>query len=149
MTEPVRIVVDTRERVPWSFQNVRVAAVRALPAGDYAVEGFETQVVVERKSLADLVTTVVRDLDRFRRELERLQSADVAAVVIEASVDDVFDPKSYRSTIPGDALLRRVVALQVEFGVPFQFSGSRHRAVRFAELLLSTGAAALTAPGLP
>ena len=56
---------------------------RALPAGDYSLEGRETEFAVERKSLADFVQTVIRDRERFRKELLRLKTYRRACVVIE------------------------------------------------------------------
>ena len=64
---PATIVIDTREQEPYSFDSRLVAAVRrALPAGDYSVEGMEERVAVERKSLDDFVSTVIHARRRFR-----------------------------------------------------------------------------------
>jgi len=50
------IVVDTREQRAYTFPESRVGGVvqAALPAGDYSVQGFETQIAIERKSLSDV-----------------------------------------------------------------------------------------------
>jgi DNA excision repair protein ERCC-4 len=49
----VTVVVDTREQEPYGFDSESIASIRkALPAGDYSIEGFETRVAVERKSMA-------------------------------------------------------------------------------------------------
>ena len=70
----VRVVVDTREQEPYAFDPRRVTVVRrALPAGDYSVEGWEGAVAVERKTLEDFVSTVIRGRARFRKELRRLE----------------------------------------------------------------------------
>ena len=45
----VTIVVDTREQEPYAFDPKRVIVTRkALPAGDYSVEGYEDSVAVIR-----------------------------------------------------------------------------------------------------
>lgn len=53
-----RIVIDSREKEPYTFACEVLKA--KLDAGDYSVHGFEHQVAVERKSLADFVGTVIR-----------------------------------------------------------------------------------------
>ena len=55
------VVVDTRERYAWKFSAQQTkTAKRALPVGDYAVDGADGRpaAVVERKSLEDLVSTI-------------------------------------------------------------------------------------------
>ncbi len=62
----VPIVVDTREQEPYGFDAGRVRVIRrALPAGDYSLEGMESTVAVERKSLPDFVSTVIHSRPRF------------------------------------------------------------------------------------
>ena len=55
------IVVDTRERYAWKFSDQQATtSKRALPVGDYSVEADgEVVAVVERKSIEDLVSTIV------------------------------------------------------------------------------------------
>jgi hypothetical protein len=55
------IVVDTRERYAWKFSAQQATtSKRALTVGDYAVETYgEVVAVVERKSVDDLVSTIV------------------------------------------------------------------------------------------
>ena len=83
----MNIVIDTREKRPYEFEN---AVRKALPAGDYSIEGCETQIAIERKTLSDWISTVVHNRLRFARELEKLQNYAYAAVVIEASVVDIL-----------------------------------------------------------
>jgi hypothetical protein len=45
---------------------------------------------VERKTLEDFVSTVIRSRKRFTRELRRLSEYDVACVVVEADLRDIL-----------------------------------------------------------
>ena len=45
---------------------------------------------VERKSLEDVVSTVIRSRKRFTRALRRLSEYDAACVVVEADLQDVL-----------------------------------------------------------
>jgi ERCC4-type nuclease len=63
---------------------------RALPAGDYSIEGLEDSVAVERKTLEDFVSTVIRSRKRFTRELQRLAGYEAACIVVEADLSDIL-----------------------------------------------------------
>jgi len=128
-----RIVIDTRENRPYEFDN---SVSKALRAGDYSVEGFEDRVAVERKSLDDWIGTVLRARKRFARELNLLKTYDYAAIVIEASPDDI-SAKRYKSEINPAALLGMTCELAVRFRpVQVVFGGSRPMARVIAEKLL-------------
>ena len=127
----ITIVVDTREQEPLSFDPA-IASVerRALPAGDYSLVGLEERVAVERKSLDDLVSTVIRGRRRFARELERLQTYDAACVVVEANLADVFAGR-YRGGASPASVFGAVISIIVDAGVPVFFCSDRQLACRF------------------
>ena len=130
------IVVDTREQQPYAFDPARVATVRrALPAGDYSLDGYEASVAAERKSLEDYVASVVSARTRFARELRALAEYDLACVVVEATLDDVLAHR-YRSGAHPSAVLGATLSIIVDHGVPVFFCGDRQLACRFVEALL-------------
>ena len=130
------VVVDTREQEPYAFDPARVATVRrALPAGDYSLDGYEASVAAERKSLEDYVTSVVSARARFARELRTLAEYDLACVVVEATLDDVLAHR-YRSGAHPTAVLGATLLIIVDHGVPVFFCGDRQLACRFVEGLL-------------
>jgi DNA excision repair protein ERCC-4 len=125
------VVVDTREIEAYCFDPERVAVVRrALPAGDYSLDGFECRVAVERKTLDDFVTTVIRQRDRFHRELEKLRSYDAACVVVEANLTDVIGGR-YRSGAHPHAILGAILSIVVDHGLPVFFCSDRQAAAWF------------------
>ncbi len=130
------IVVDTREQEPYAFDPARVATVRrALPAGDYSLDGYEASVAAERKSLEDYVASVVGARTRFARELRALAEYDLACVVVEATLDDVLAHR-YRSGAHPSAVIGATLSIIVDHGVPVFFCGDRQLACRFVEGLL-------------
>jgi len=129
----ITVVVDTREQESYAFDPQCVTVIRrALPAGDYSIEGFEDSVAVERKSLADFVSTVIRGRDRFQKELKRLQSYEAACVVVEASLRDVLEG-NYRSGAHPNSILGAILSIIVDFGIPVYFCSDRQVACRFVE----------------
>ena len=130
------IVIDTREQEPYSF-DPRLAAVvrRALPAGDYSVAGMEERIAVERKTLDDFVATVIRQRERFRRELQTLGSFRAACVVVEAGLDDILQ-RRYRGGAHPHAVLGSALSIVLDFGVPVFFCSDRPSACHFTQAWL-------------
>ena len=130
------LVIDTREQEPYAFHPERAAVVRrALPAGDYSLEGLEVRVAVERKSLDDLVRTVIQDRERFRRELLTLSGYEAACVVVEAALSDIL-AKRYRAAAHPSSVLGAVVSIILDYRVPVFFCGDRPCARQFTEAYL-------------
>lgn len=133
MTELVTVVVDTREQEPYSFPPRRfVVERRALPAGDYSLAGLEREVAVERKTFEDFVHTVIRDRDRFRKELLKLAEYDRACVVVEAGLDDLLSG-TYRSGAHPSSVVGSALSIIVDYGVPVYFCSDRQCACRFVQ----------------
>jgi ERCC4-type nuclease len=130
------IIIDTREQEPYSFDPRLAGAVRrALPAGDYSVEGLEERVAVERKTLDDFVSTVIHARQRFREELRKLAGYRAACVVIEAGVADVLLQR-YRGEAHPNAVVGNTLAIILDFGVPVFFCGNRQAACQFVQAYL-------------
>lgn len=133
MKVPIRIVVDTREKEPYSFSSGGVeAARRKLEAGDYSLEGYESRVAVERKSLNDFVSTVIHHRSRFERELERLAGFEAACIVVEASLDDVLQGRYFSAAHPS-SILGSTLWIIIDYGVPVFFCSDRPLACHFVE----------------
>ena len=100
---PWKIVIDTREQLPYSFDSmvdskrgkdlVVPTVVAGLPSGDYSIENWEESIAIERKSLQDLYGSTISGRERFEKEIARLNDGYLfAAVVIEATWDEILDP---------------------------------------------------------
>ena len=128
-----RICVDSREQQPYAFPCETVR--KALPAGDYSIEGLENQVAVERKSLPDFTATVVHDTARFARELRLLATYAAACVVVEADLDAVLRglrQDDLRCVSPA-TLLGSALHISLRYRVPVHWCGSRQAACAFTE----------------
>ena len=89
--EPLVIVIDTAEQRPWRFLPGVPTVSQKLKTADYAPLGFEDQVVVERKSLDDLVMCMTADRRRFEDVLRRMSEMrpGPCCVIVEATIDEV------------------------------------------------------------
>lgn len=98
--EPLRIIIDSREQTPWTFDRFPVETVsRKLDTGDYTIEGFEDVFVIERKSIDDLTRSLGVDRTRFLNEIKRSQDLAEFAVYVESPYSDI-EAGNYYSRIP-------------------------------------------------
>jgi ERCC4-type nuclease len=122
--EPV-ILIDSREQRPYRLPN---AEVRGLPTGDYSIApaaGMEQlPVLIERKSKEDLFSSLGRNRDRFEREVRRMAEYDYAAIVIEASLEDLLEPPPFSCMSPR-VVIRTLLSWSVRYGLHVLFVGSR------------------------
>lgn len=133
---PIPIIVDTREQRPWAFPLDRFTTERrGLLSGDYSLAGLEDRVAVERKSLGDLVGTVIQNWLRFRSELNRLSGFDVAIVAVEGNVKDILD-HNYESQANPESVLARVAEITIDHGIPVVFWGDASTAEKMAARFL-------------
>lgn len=86
------LIQDTREQLNLDFTGFKgVEVIRTkLDAGDYSVSCYENQITFERKSVQDLVGTLIGGHERFLRELERMKSYKEKYILIEHSPAILF-----------------------------------------------------------
>lgn len=140
IASPFLIVIDDREKTPYSFSGLRADAAKKnrpllistttgrLDSGDYSIAGYESLVAVERKSLEDLYSTLGGNRERFEAEHERLACLEFAAVVIEASWDEIIAAPPLRSQLNPKTVHRTSISWAIRYGVHWIAMGSRRAA---------------------
>jgi hypothetical protein len=121
----LEILVDSHERYAWKFDQQQATTIRqALPAGDYAV-AVDGGIVaaVERKSLADLVSTLTTG--KLRYALADLAAVPRAALVVEDRWSSVFKLDRVRPAVVADGLAEAQVRFPT---VPIVFCETRQLA---------------------
>lgn len=122
--DDLAIVVDTRERRPFSYPG----AVRGtLRVGDYSVAGFEARIALERKSFDDLVGCCTHDRDRFERQVQRLGSLEYGALVIEEDQAAILAGHDLSHVDPA-SVLNTLISWSVRYRVPVWLCSGRERA---------------------
>lgn len=86
------IIEDSREQTPLDFTNIKgVEVVRqGLKTGDYSIQGHEDGICFERKSVPDLVGTLISGHERFLREMDRMQGFEVKYILVEHTAGTVY-----------------------------------------------------------
>jgi DNA excision repair protein ERCC-4 len=133
----IPVLFDSAEQKPWAEFDADVFTLTKanLFTGDYTVEGYQDRICIERKSIGDLVQTFVRDWLRFRRQLYRMAGFDLALIVVEANVADVWEHR-YESDADPASVIGRAHACLIDHGVGVMFAGPRAVCVPTVERLL-------------
>ncbi len=135
MDKPV-IIIDTREQEPYEFDPETVDVKRqALTAGDYSLEGFEDLVTIERKSLPDYVQSVIKQRDRFMKEVNKLSEIPHSCIVVEGDLSDIMG-RRYRSGAHPNSVLGATLSLLIDYNIPVCFCSDRQLAKTFTEMFL-------------
>lgn len=118
------VLVDSREQYPFDFSGfpnwIASEKRQALKAGDYSVEGMETLLILERKMLTDLISTVMQYRSRFFKQCEKMTKYRWRALLIEASYEDIKTPydEEYNTMAHPNAVSGTLDALEARFGIP-------------------------------
>ena len=115
-------IIDTREQNPLSFRRFRgwFADIeeRALPLGDYSVDGMEHSCVVERKDLAVLISSFTSNRSVFINRLRRMSDRPQSLLVITASLTEIKSEYPYRAANP-NRITQSLIAVLAGLRVPF------------------------------
>lgn len=118
------VLVDTREKYPFEFGGFKnwIADTRsqALKVGDYSIEGMEKLLALERKTLTDLITTVIQERSRFFKQCEKMTKYRWRALLIEASYEDIkspYDYDTYNTLAHPNAVSGTLDALEARYGI--------------------------------
>jgi DNA excision repair protein ERCC-4 len=87
----IRVAIDRREQLPYSFNNSVFEMVPStLKSGDYSLVGFEDRYTLERKSLSDLLGSLTQGRERFIREMLRVRTYEFSALILECTWSDIL-----------------------------------------------------------
>ena len=125
------VVIDTREKAPFDFGAlcnwIGGTTRRKLDAGDYSVVGMEHLLRLERKSLTDLITTLMQCRKRLLNECESLARCRHSALLVEATYEDVksFYEDELCTAAHPNAVSGSLDAIEARFGIPVIYT-SQH-----------------------
>lgn len=142
----VTAVVDTREQTPLNLSPLK-SSNAGLTTGDYSVQGLESIVCVERKSLADLLMCIGQERERFDECIQRMLAYPIRAVVIEGTIPQI-ERGEYRSKVHPNAAIGSIMSWQAR-GITFLFCEDHETAGRLTAKFLFSAARARYRESLP
>jgi ERCC4-type nuclease len=116
----MKIIIDTHETNAFSFASITPrpeVIFRRLLTGDYSIDGYESRITIERKSLPDLFGSTGNYRQRFEREFDRMRSFDYAALVIEADLRTIIQKPPEYSDMNPKAVFRTLLSWSMKYGV--------------------------------
>lgn len=149
------IIVDTREKpraivkILAEFEKQGVTVVRrALNFADYFNPDTPGRIIDRKQNLLEVAGNVVQQRARFLREVERCNRAGCHMIVlIEHSpqirkLEDVIRWKNPRLkvsplAVSGERLFRIMKAMEIRYGIEWQFCGKTQTGKKIIELLRS------------
>jgi len=134
------VVIDSQEHMGYRFErftNWFAGAVhKRLLIGDYTILGLEDEVIIERKTLPDLVKSIIQERKGFIEKCERLSAFRKKGLVIEGSLSSLKTPYEDSQAHP-NAVLGSLLAAQERWGISVHFLDNFLLAEEFVASMLS------------
>jgi hypothetical protein len=134
------VVIDSAEHMGYTFgrfTNWFSGTVRRrLAVGDYTLLGMEEEVIVERKTVPDLVKSIIQERRDFIKKCERLSTFKKSCLVVEGSLSNVKAPYEDSQAHP-NAVLGSLLAAQERWNIPVYFLDDYLLAEEFVASMLS------------
>jgi len=126
---------DTREKTGWSFLEPDMIVIDTkLDAGDYTLEGYESEIVIERKATTgELAINIGKEWERFKREFERMKDIKRKLIICEFSITDIQvfpinsgipSPQRYYIRVNSGFMFKRIEEIKNKYGIEFIFAGN-------------------------
>jgi ERCC4-type nuclease len=125
------LIIDRREQAPLPFSQLATRP-GTLNAEDYSIAGAETLFGIERKTIADLITSCTSDRERFERELVRLRGFKFRRLVIVGSEADIIHG-NFRSLANPKAVIATLHCFEIRYDLPVVFCVTPELAGRLIE----------------
>lgn len=141
---PFLVLIDTREQDPLPFPQSVPTRRATLYPGDYSIDGLTDLFAVERKSLEDLIGSLIGrktladgssrlNRDRLAEELLAMRSHKFRAVAVTAP-RHAIEHHLYRSRIPPENVIGMIASLEALTGVQFKFFANADEAARWTAI---------------
>jgi len=130
---PFTVIVDTREQLPYGFDNIEVGGQRlivptdfqTLQTGDYSIRGMENLVTIERKSVGDFYGSITSGRSRLEAEFQRMEAMQFSAIIVEGRLESVLESMLHGRRITSQAVRATVASWSVKYKTRWLFVASR------------------------
>jgi len=133
------IITDTRENCGYLFKGKEAEAkivMKKLVTGDYSLEGYEREIVIERKRINELFGNFAGDRERFMREIERMEKIPYKFLLIEGSFKDLVGMKKLPGKVSIKLVVATLISLMIKNNIKVVFAGSPKLAEQLAYRIL-------------
>lgn len=141
--EDFKIIIDTREQQPWSFDNY-VVANKKLDTGDYSIDGLQHIFAIERKkSINEIANNIVEP--RFKDVISRMAQLKYSFFLLEFGIVDVLNypigsnlPKRLwdKVKISPAFIMKNILDWQLKYNIKVLFCNNASNAEQVAEYIM-------------
>jgi len=130
------IIIDSREQKPYTFRGLETIT-SGMIVGDYTVLGKE-QYIIERKATPlEIHGNFTKGRERFYNELNRAIDSNIKMLILmEFSLADLHKKTRY-ARINAQMLVNTLTSINLKYGFPYVFAGTRSQAQWFANKFLN------------
>ena len=133
----LKLIIDSREQLPLKFRQgvFDEIVVEGRPVGDYwgELNGTEIPFCYERKSLADLFSTMTQGYDHWKRMIEKSDKLGMKVILlIEGTLRDIHAGVKY-SEYSGESMLKKLAMLSVRHNLEWHCFEDRRSMTRYIE----------------
>jgi len=122
------ILIDTREKNPIQFARFQI---KKLNVGDYTTPKHYNKFHLERKSAADLYSTILKGHSRFKKELLRAKENGIELVMIIECTEIRFYEKRFPGSgycrVQGSILQKIITTIKKRYGLKFIWCTNRKK----------------------
>jgi len=134
------IIIDSREQRPYTFRSIGPdfpqTKTSGLKTGDYSLIGFENEICIERKTLADLFGSMGSGRKRFEKEIMRMSKMSYAGLVLESPLTNIFINPPPRSKMNPRAVFRSLISWSIKYNIAVWPAWNREAGEKITYLLL-------------
>jgi ERCC4-type nuclease len=133
-SKQIALIEDSREQTPLSFTKFSGVSIirQGLKTGDYSIQGYEDAICFERKSVQDLVGTLIGGHERFLREMERMKDFEIKYILVEHSPSIVYhycNTHGWQNKF--DILIQSLLAYAYHYQVRVRFCKDREDMAKY------------------
>lgn len=137
------IIIDSREQLPYSFEDFKNwigdTQTAALKTGDYSIVGLEQLVSIERKTLEDIVSSLMSGRSRFIKEMERLSHFKYKMILIEATREELKSEYTFAKAVKAhpNGIIGSLDAISARYNINIHMGCNRQLSEEYAASWLS------------
>ncbi len=113
------VIIDTREQNPYKFDDLNIPTVtKKLHSCDYSIQGFESSILIERKSQSDYYGSISEGRERFKAMWDRIDNkVEFKGLLIECTESELYTPELTFSGITKNSIYGTTNSLEVKYNI--------------------------------
>jgi ERCC4-type nuclease len=126
------VIVDARKQAPYDFLRfenwIGGTEHKALEIGDYTIEGLEQFIVVEQKSLQEMVLSLSANREVFLKRCALMSKVPHKLIVVEACLPELKTEYKFPAPAHPNGMMGSLDAIYARWGIWYCLASNRYLA---------------------